>query len=339
MRQLNEENERIKHEYLKFIAQVDGRDEATIDKVAASLLSFEEAIGFKHFKAFHRDWAITFKRHLAERKNARTGKPIGLSTRDSTLRQVQAFFRWLASQKGYKSRITSEDVRYFNNNMKDARTAHAQRPPRYPSLDQCDHAFRLMPEGAEIEKRDKALFALWVMTGARSSALASFRLHHVDLFENVVFQDAREVRTKGAKSFETWFFPVNPMYREFLACWIAHLTEVRLFGPGDALFPKQTIGVVEGKFASEGLATEPYANSEIVTRAIKGAFRRAGLFEFKPHSIRTTLINYGDKLCNTMAERKAWSQNLGHENIITSYVAYMPIDRERQGELIRRIQA
>lgn len=99
------------------------------------------------------------------------------------------------------------DVRYFNNNAKDARAAHAQRPKRYPSLAQCAHAFRLMSDNTIIDRRNRALFALWVMTGARAGALASFRIRHVDLVEGVIYQDAREVRTKGAKTFETWFFP------------------------------------------------------------------------------------------------------------------------------------
>ena len=32
--------------------------------------------------------------------------------------------------------------------------------------------------------------------------------------------DGRSVRTKFAKSFKTWFFPVDPMFREELARWL-----------------------------------------------------------------------------------------------------------------------
>ncbi|MEM9232213.1 MAG: hypothetical protein AAGB10_21695 [Pseudomonadota bacterium] len=136
------------------------------------------------------------------------------------------------------------DVRYFNNNAKDARAAHAQRPKRYPSLAQCAHAFRLMFDNTIIDRRNRALFALWVMTGAPAGALASFRIRHVDLVEGVIYQDAREVRTKGAKTFETWFFPLDAMYRETFEAWFTELTERHLFGPGDALFPKQKVGTL-----------------------------------------------------------------------------------------------
>jgi hypothetical protein len=36
-----------------------------------------------------------------------------------------------------------------------------------------------------------------------------------------------------------------------------------------------------------------------------------------------------------MEDRKAWSQNLGHEHLATTVSAYMPVPRERQGELLR----
>ncbi len=335
MRRFNEENERVKRDYMTYLKDAEGYDEATIYKVSASLVSFEEALGFKPFKRFHRDWASTFKSQLAKRRNGRTGQPLGLSTRDGILRDVRGFFHWLASQHGYKSRITYADVRYFNNNAKDARAAHAQRPKRYPSMRQCLHAFGLMPTETRVNRRDRALFALWVMTGARSKALSTLRLKHVDLVEGLIFQDGREVATKGAKTFETWFFPVDPTYREALESWTRELFEELLFGPGDALFPRQKCGHLNNQFVAVGLDPEPYSNAQIVSKVVGDAFVHAGIHRFNPHSIRTTLALFGDQICTTMEARKAWSQNLGHENLATTVSAYMPVGRERQGELIK----
>jgi hypothetical protein len=41
MRKFNEENERIKREYLKYLRHAEGQDELTLDKVAATLIDFE----------------------------------------------------------------------------------------------------------------------------------------------------------------------------------------------------------------------------------------------------------------------------------------------------------
>ena len=336
MRKFNEQNERIKRQYLTFLKEAKGQDEASLDKVAAALLDFEEALGFKPFKAFHRDWAGRYKRHLEKRRNARTGKPLGLTTRDATLRLVKGFFHWLVSQPGFKSRISYADVAYFSNNAKDARAAHAQRPIPYPSIEQCAHAFRAMPEGDEVERRDKAIFAFLMLTGARDGAAASLRLKHIDLVEGSVFQDGREVRTKNGKTIETWFFPVDPMYRATFEAW------VRLSPRGAPLWAgRRPLSQGGGRGAGSPLhppRAVPRAlrqRADDHSRVVRRAFAAVGLPEYTPHSFRKTLAMLGDKLCETMEQRKAWSQNLGHEHLATTVSAYMPVSRERQGELLR----
>jgi integrase len=338
MRKFNEQNERTKHQYLTFLKEAKGQDEVSLDKVAAALLDFEAALDFKPFKAFHRDWAARYKRHLENRRNARTGKPLGLATRDADLRMVKGFFNWLVSQPGFKSRICYADVAYFSNNARDARAVHAHRQIPYPSIEQCAHAFRSMTAGDDVERRNKAMFAFLMLTGARDSAAASLRLKHVDLVEGSVFQDGREVRTKNGKTIETWFFPVDPMYRSAFEAWVRYLREERLYGPGDALFPKVEVSARDGRFTRVGLSREPHANSQTIRAVIKWAFASAGLPEYTPHSFRKTLAMLGDKLCEKMEQRKAWSQNLGHEHLATTISAYMPVSRERQAELLRSLQ-
>ena len=58
---------------------------------------------------------------------------------------------------------------------------------------------------------------------------------------------------------------------------------------------------------------------------------------FTPHSFRKSLAMLGDAKCQSLEARKAWSQNLGHENLATTVNAYMPVSRERQAEIIRRL--
>jgi hypothetical protein len=65
----------------------------------------------------------------------------------------------------------------------------------------------------------------------------------------------------------------------------------------------------------------------------------AGLPYFNPHSFRNTLVQvaYERKLD---AERfKAWSQNLGHENCLTTFSSYGEIPPARQAEIIRGLAA
>ncbi len=334
-RKYNEENERIKRRYLQFLREAKRADMATVDKAADAILRFERSTGYKPFKRFHIEQAITFKARLSNEKNARTGAPLSKATVDSTLRMVKAFIHWLAGQPGYKSRIAYADAEYFNLNAKDARIAHTARDTIYPTPEQCRHAFDQMPSATTLQRRDKALFAFLMLTGARDGAIASMRLKHIDLVQGCVYQDARDVKTKFAKTFTTWFFPVDEDYLHTFRDWVDYLRKDELFGAGDALFPKPKMGLQDGAFAALGLSRDTYSNAGKLRSVIKDAFTIAGLPAFGPHSFRKTLGLLANEHCKTPEQFKAWSMNLGHENIATTLNAYCPVSPSRQGELIK----
>jgi len=331
-----EENERIKHEYANYLRHAKGQDDSSIDKARAAIRRFEESTKFKPFKKFHRQQAADFKDYLSRQKNAKTGNALGYSTIDSTLRMVKGFFHWLASQTGYKRIVTYADVEYFNNTRKAGRVAHTQRVIPYPSMQQAAHAFQAMPFDTEFQKRDKALFAFFMLTGARDGAVASLRLKHVNMELGHVFQDAREVNTKNAKTIMCQFFPVHEVYRDCFTAYVTFLREIKLFGPEDALFPKARIGVVDGQgFTNLGLSREPFANTAKLNTIIKAAFVAVQLPQYTPHSFRKTLTHLANEITKTPEEFKAWSMNLGHENVATTINSYLPVTTERQLELIR----
>jgi integrase/recombinase XerD len=339
MTKRNPENERIKRAYFNYLRNAKGKDDTTMDKVAAAILRYEEATNFKPFKKFHLEHVARFKRQLSKAKTDRSGEPLAKATIDAILRMVKAFIEWLAGQNGYKSRVSYTDASYFNNNSKDARVAHAKREIPYPSMEQCAHAFAHMPSATLIEQRNRAAFALLMLTGARDGALTSLLLKHVDLIEGQIFQDARDVRTKNSKTFYTWFYPVDEMYLSYFTDWVNMLRKDMLFGPNDALFPKPKIEVVAGKgFQTTGLTGEIYANANAFRQTIKAAFVDAGLQQFVPHSFRKTLVKYGDKVCTTREQFKAWSMNLGHDSIDTTLTSYLQISVDRQGELIKAMK-
>ncbi len=72
---------------------------------------------------------------------------------------MRAFFFWLAGRPGYKARLQYSDADYFNLSDKDVRIATAQRERKAPTLEQVKHVIAAMPEGNEIERRNRALVA------------------------------------------------------------------------------------------------------------------------------------------------------------------------------------
>lgn len=119
--------------------------------------------------------------------------------------------------------------------------------------------------------------AFLMLTAARDRAVASMRLKHVDLVQGCVYQDARDVKTKFAKTFITWFFPVDDACLQNINAWVNYLRQDELFGPSDALFPKPRIGLKDGALAAPGLSRDTYSNAGRLRPVIKDAFTSVGL--------------------------------------------------------------
>jgi integrase len=164
------------------------------------------------------------------------------------------------------------------------------------------------------------------------------KLKHVDVEEGKLIQDAREVRTKFSKTITTWFFPVGDEIRQVVVDWVEYLRKEKVFGPADPLFPATLVGIGEDKcFQAVGLSRSHWSNATPIRKIFKEAFLGAGLAYANPHSFRKTLAQLGERLCQTPEEFKAWSQNLGHEQVLTTFSSYGEVAHHRQAELIRQL--
>jgi integrase len=332
------ENERIKRAYFIYLKEARRLGEHSIDTAAAALARFEEYTKHRDFKKFHIQQAIGFKTQLSELVSPRTGQRLSRATVFSTLSALRAFFQWLSTQPGYRSHLTSADADYFALSDKDARIAKAIAERPVPTIDQIRQVLETMPSSTDIEQRNRAVVAFTLLTGARDGAVASLKRKHVDIVEGKVMQDAREVRTKFSKSFTTWFFPVGEDVRQIVVEWVRYLDTLQLFGPSDPLFPATVI--VQDQyhlFQTGGLSRRHWSNATPIRTIFKEAFGNAGLAYANPHSFRKTLAQLGERLCRTPEEFKAWSQNLGHEQVLTTFSSYGQVGPHRQAELIRHL--
>jgi len=334
----NSENERAKRKYLTFLKEAKRQDESSLDAVTKALSRFEEYGKYRNFKTFHYQQAVGFKKYLAKQENKQTGKSLSKATQNSTLRNLKAFFQWLAMQVGYKSSINYTDAEYFNLSGKDSRIATARREKLVPTIEQIKHVIENMPIITDIEKRNRALVAFTLLTGMRDSAIASLKLKHVDLIAGSVFQDARDVKTKNSKTFTTIFFPVDDEIQEIVEEWVGYLRNELLYGNDEPLFPKTNVIQGEGKvFEPSGFKKEHWSTASPIRKIFKEAFINAGLQYFNPHSFRNTLVSYGQRLCRSPEDFKAWSQNLGHEGVLTTFYSYGEVQPQRQAEIIKQL--
>jgi integrase len=336
MTKRNAENERIKHRYLAYLKEVKGRDTTTIDAAASATERFEQYIKARDFRTFHVEQARGFKASLMTATSGRTGKPLSASTVHSTLMALKAFFVWLADQPSYASRIKYSDTEYFNAPDNLARVASARRFKSCPTLAQIRAMLDATQGETEIDKRDRALIAFAILSGARDRAITSFRLKHIDIEQGLIEQDPREVHTKRAKTFITWFFPVGDDIRQIVVDWVTYLRREKGFGPDHALFPKTKLAPGDDlQFRAVAIDCLPWANANAVRKIFRDACAVAGLPYFNPHLFRDTLVQLAYDLKLDAEQFKAWSQNLGHASCLTTFSSYGAIPAARQAEIIR----
>lgn len=339
MRKRNAKNERIKRDYLIYLADAQGRSKATQDQAMAALSAFETSTGHKDFALFHIEQARAFKRQLAQLRHPETKAALATATIHARLMAVKAFFHWLVGRQGYR-KLTYGDLEYFNPSTKDARIATAKRDRPVPSVAMIRRVVETMPFKTDIQKRDRALVAFTLVSGARDNAIASFRLKHVDATARTVAHEPRDgVRTKFSKTFKTWFFPVGDDLVAIVIGWIDHLKTQLLFGPNDPLFPSTKMGLdADGAFHPASLDRNVWASAEPVRRIFRQAFAAASLPYYNPHSFRTTLGLLQYELNLTAEEQKAWSQNYGHASANTTLSYYCEVPAHRQAAIFANLR-
>ena len=201
-----------------------------------------------------------FKRKLADQISQRTGERLSSSTLFATLNALRAFFHWLAGQPGYRSTCLCR-CRLLRGSPRRRPGSRRQGLSPVPTIEQILHVVRTMPCVTEIDRRNRALVAFTLLTGARDGAIASLKLKHVDIAEGRLLQDAREVRTSSPKPYDL----VLPRRRRNPqgCCRLGGVPENgKLFGPKDPLFPATQVAVGAANcFRANGLSRSGWSNA------------------------------------------------------------------------------
>jgi integrase len=338
MPRTNPKNDRVKREYLVYLKDARQRSVATVDQVRHAIDRLEIYTGFKDFGTFNKEQALGFKKALVATKARRSGKPISTATAYHVLQALKEFLAWLHGRPGYRRRIDPVHIAYLNLTTNDERVARATCPKSYATVEQYRAAVLAMPVGNEVERRDQALLAFLLLTAMRDAAVVGLKLKHISVERSYVFQDPREIKTKFRKPIETTFLPVGEDIAAIVRDWVGYLTTEKLYGPHDPLFPKTAVQPDEHRsFAVRGLTRDHWANAAPVRQIFRTAFARVSLPYVRPHSIRDTVTQLAYKLELNVEQMKAFSQNIGHENMMTTLCSYGSVSPERQAEIIRHL--
>ncbi|MBL4616925.1 MAG: tyrosine-type recombinase/integrase [Robiginitomaculum sp.] len=326
MTQINPDNERIR---MAWIAELeDEYAPSTIDQKLKSLDSYEQVTGFVSFTDVTRDHAKTFVADVMAWK-------ISSATRASYVHHVKGFFEWMVMSERIKGKQARLPIKSLRLTRKGQRAATSQRQVKRASVLQIIDTLQTMPKSNAIERRNRALIAATLLSGARDGAIISMNVGHVDLIGKEFNQHPDEVNTKASKLIHTWFYPVGDEIIEEVTDYITYLKTELEFTDTDPLFPATNQSQDENdRFIADGLSKRHWASAQPMREIFKAAFKAANLPYYNPHSFRHTLMALAYELELAPEALKAWSQNMGHEKLDTSVNCYGKVSLDRQKKLI-----
>ena len=112
-----------------------------------------------------------------------------------------------------------------------------------------------------------------------------------------------------------------------------------MFSDTDPLYPKTRIAVGPSRrFEAVGIARAPWVGPSSAAKIFKQAFVNAGLPPYSPHRVRDTIAELAKYRCRTPEDIKAWSQNMGHDQVMTTLNSYGSVSPGRQVELMERFR-
>lgn len=330
MSDYNIKNEVLKKRYEEYLELDEKLSKTTVYEKVKALRVYEEFTQFKDFSTFNKEQGLAFKEHY--RKEA-----VSHATLWRKLENIKEFFKWLSTEPKYRSKINVKHLRVFNLSKKEENIAKSGFSKDVPTLEQVYKVINSMPTGGELELRNRAMVAFTIVTGVRVSAMMSLKLKHVDEYNKLVKQAPNEVQTKFSKAIHTWFFPVDTDIQQIVVDWIKYLKEEKARGLNTPLFPavQSTFNHKDMTFEKLGLSENHILSTTTVRDIFKDAFENAKIAYFNPHSFRDTLVQYGERLCKNPEEFKAWSQNLGHSHVLTTFTSYGEVPAYRQCEIIK----
>lgn len=338
--EIRQKNELAKRKYLVWYKGAEGMSELTIRAVEKAIEKYEDCTQNEDFAMYSLKRAEIFKKYLETNLGKRSGRALNIKSRYAILRHVRNYFAWLSSQPGYKSKIKTSDIAYLQLSKEENRQAIAPSEPKYPNLDQVK-LLCSFPVVTEIDKRDRALIAFTALTGMRDRAVITLPIGCYDPLDHVVKQlPSKGVETKFKKEIYTTLLPIDQTLYDYFNDWYTYLRSECRFVDTEPLFPSTEIGLISPEhhaYEVKGVSRQFWADAGPMRKIFRDRCNQMGIEYFYPHTFRHFVTNLAEQYISTPEQMKALSQNLGHENIATTYRAYGAITTKKVNEIVRGI--
>ncbi len=333
-------NEKAKTKYFTHMKEAEGFSEKTIDAVEKAIWKYEEFSKGEDYACLNEQKAKQFKKWLEITHNKQKKQALSLTTQYHILRHLNAFFTWLSGQPGYKSRISPYLARYLKLDKKQSRIAVSTKRTEFPPVDYAMKICGSIEIRNEVDQRDRALIAFTLLSAMRDSAIISLPMECFDPETLIVDQDPKKgVKTKYGKHIITNLFLFDETLLKCFLDWHEFLKKEKLFTNADPLFPRTKLehkGETDYCFKGDRIEPVFWQSTASMAKVFKFRASQAGEKYFSPHKFRHSAIAEARRYARTPEQMKAISQNVGHENVGTTF-GYGNLDELRVTDVISKM--
>jgi len=285
---------------------------------------------------------LGFRRWLGSRDAKTKSGKLAPATQYHYMRRVKKFFVWLSDHPRYKGHIQKGHVDFLRLSNNDTRIALAGSTRLKPTMEEAKKIIEGIEGSSEIDCRDRALLCFALLTGCRISAIVSLKMKNFDKERRLIDQNPGDgVRTKNAKKILTTFFPLGwDAPEQYFIEWYEYL-ERKGFGPNDPLFPATAAGFTPASYSKERVGQLSWEGTGGARKIFEKRCKNAGVPYFNPHSFRHLVVAVLSEMRLTEQEKRAISQNLGHENVGTTFgsYGYGKMNDEESTNVVKKLKA
>lgn len=337
-------NLRVLQRYTVYLENHQNLDVRTVDEHLRSLARMSGFFEHKDFEKITIDDACNFKDALRSLCIGDVQGALSISTVSHTLDRCRAFIQWLQRQSDTKTH--ADLAGYFSLSRRERVIEANTVKGTSLTFDQALCIFSAMPITNPIELRNRAIIAMFIVTGIRIAALVTLRGKHVNIRTRWINQDPREVDTKLSKHIRTYCLDLGSGLLNALDEWVTW-RNTNGFDQDAAFFlPDRYIRPNALGFGYRGNEVEIarcWKSEDPVQLIVKEAANAVGLLSenISSHDFRKVLhpflVKRGDM---TVKDEVALQLNFGHtpKEIIRKHYSSMQ-DSEREevlDELCRR---
>ncbi|HPR17462.1 MAG TPA: site-specific integrase [Candidatus Cloacimonadota bacterium] len=334
---INAENERIKHKYFDYCSKANAYSEKTIIQMERSINRWDDFTHHLSYKQFSERNVLDFKNMLQKDVDENIIQP---GTAKRNLKDLHKFLHWLRLIPGYKSKIDPLIIDYLEPSRRMNIQENNYSDKIYPTLQQVKIIWNSIEIETDIDKRDRVIFSLLILTGIRIEALSTLRLDCFDPAKLTIDQSPQKgVKTKFGKRIKTTIINFDKELVQNVTDWYNMLLE-KGYGVHDPLIPGAVSTRQNGLcFSKSEKMGKQFIKSGRLRAIIKERCAKVGYNDFTPHSFRHAHLALASKLAKTAEEFKAISMNVGHENIETTFGCYGHLTQSQVENTISQLNA